>query len=335
MFGMTALLILAFYCRINYNSYKHEETVVLNMKISDSFIPSSSGLGNIRIRSWEPESAPAGVLQIAHGVAEHIERYGDFAAFLVEKGWKVVGNDHLGHGQSGPETKGWFGKQNGWFNVVSDLKQVYDLNHIDGVPYFILGHSMGSFLLRTFLAVYPDVPLSGAIISGTGWQPNAILKAGIAVCNVQKAIKGSNKVSDLINNMAFGAYNNKIENPRSKNDWLSRREDIVTMYDDDPLCGFPMTIGLAKDMFSGLAYNQNATNLAKMNKSLPVFFISGDMDPVGDYGKGVETSKDAFVEAGMKSVGIKLYSGGRHEMLNETNFRDVYNDLYIWIESRK
>ena len=305
------------------------------MKISDSYIPSISGLGNIRVRCWEPETAPVGILQIAHGVAEHVERYGDFAAFLVGKGWKVVAGDHLGHGQSAPDTKGWFGEKNGWFNVVGDLKQIYDGNYVDGIPYFILGHSMGSFLLRTYLAVYPDAPLSGAIISGTAWQPGGILKAGIAVCNIQKALKGSDKVSEMINNMAFGAYNNKIENPKSKNDWLSRREDVVAQYDEDPLCGFSMAIGLAKDMFTGIAYNQKAENLLKMNKDIPVFFIAGDMDPVGDYSKGVVTAKDAFVSAGMKSVDIKLYPDGRHEMLNETNNRDVYNDVYIWIESKK
>ena len=134
------------------------------MKITDSFIPSSSGLGDIHVRSWEPETAPVGILQIAHGVAEHVERYGDFAAFLVEKGWKVVAGDHLGHGKSAPETKGWFGEKNGWFNVVSDMKQIYDGNCVDNLPYFILGHSMGSFLLRTFLAVYPDASLSGVKI---------------------------------------------------------------------------------------------------------------------------------------------------------------------------
>lgn len=305
------------------------------MKIFDSYIPSVSGLGDIRVRSWEPETAPVGILQIAHGVAEHVERYGDFAAFLVEKGWKVVAGDHLGHGKSAPETKGWFGEKNGWFNVVSDMKQIYDGNCVDNLPYFILGHSMGSFLLRTFLAVYPDASLSGAIISGTAWQPGGILKAGIAVCNIQKALKGSNKVSDLITNMAFGAYNDKIEKPKSKNDWLSRREDVVAQYDEDPLCGFPMTIGLAKDMFSGISFNQKVENLMKMNKDVPVFFIAGDMDPVGDYGKGVVTAKEAFEVAGVKSVDIKLYSEGRHEMLNEINYRDVYNDLYIWLESKK
>ncbi|MBE6992771.1 MAG: alpha/beta hydrolase [Ruminococcaceae bacterium] len=305
------------------------------MKISDSLISSCSGLGDIRVRSWEPENEPVGILQIAHGVAEHVERYDDFAVFLVEKGWKVVAGDHLGHGKSAPDTKGWFGEKNGWFNVVGDLKQIYDGNYVDGIPYFILGHSMGSFLLRTYLTVYPDARLSGAIISGTAWQPGGILKAGIAMCNIQKAIKGSDKVSEMINNMAFGAYNNKIENPKSKNDWLSRREDIVAQYDEDPLCGFSMTVGLAKDMFSGIAFNQKAENLLKMNKDIPVFFIAGDMDPVGDYGKGVVTAKDAFVSAGMNSVDIKLYPDGRHEMLNETNYRDVYNDLYIWLESKK
>lgn len=305
------------------------------MKMSDSYIPSVSGLGNIRVRTWEPEAAPAGILQIAHGVAEHVERYGDFAAFLVEKGWKVVAGDHLGHGSSAPETKGWFGEKNGWFNVVDDLKQIYDTHYTNGVPYFIMGHSMGSFLLRTFLATYSDAPLSGAIISGTAWQPAGILKAGIAVCNVQKLLKGSNKVSDLITNMAFGSYNDKIENPKSKNDWLSRREDVVARYDEDPLCGFPMTIGLAKDMFSGISFNQKAENLMKMNMDVPVFFIAGDMDPVGDYGKGVVSAKEAFEAAGVKSVDIKLYPQGRHEMLNEINYRDVYNDVYIWLESHK
>lgn len=304
------------------------------MTITDSYIPSVSGLGDLRVRTWMPEAAPVGVLQISHGVAEHVERYDDFANYLASKGWKVVAGDHLGHGKSAPDTRGWFGRKNGWFNVVADLENIRKENCIDGLPYFILGHSMGSFLLRTYLTRYPNSPLSGAVISGTGWQPDAMLKAGIALCDVQKAIRGSDKTSNLINKIAFGSYNARIENPKSSNDWLTTRADIVEQYDLDPLCGFPMTIGLAKDMFSGIAYNQKTENLDKMNKSLPVFFISGDMDPVGNYGEGVTASRDAFVSAGMKSVNIKLYPGGRHEMLNERNWRDVYSDIYIWISSR-
>lgn len=302
------------------------------MNITDSYIQSSTGKDRIRVRTWRPEGKVKAILQIAHGVAEHVERYDDFARFLNQSGIMVVAGDHLGHGKSITNVQGWFAESDGWFHVVRDLKSIFDANYDESLPYFMLGHSMGSFLLRTFLIKYPQLPLAGAIISGTGVQPTPVLKAGIAVCNIEGKRHGFDKVSKLVNDLAFGSYNKRTEQ-HTTHDWLSRDEEQVSKYLSDSLCGFDVTTGLARDMMGGISYIQKVYNLELMNKSLPVLFISGDMDPVGNYGAGVRKAYTMFRNAGMSAAEIKLYPGGRHEMLNETNRQEVYDFILDWLKT--
>lgn len=303
------------------------------MNITDSYIQSSTGKDMIRVRTWRPDGHVKAILQISHGVAEHVERYDAFARFLNEQGFMVVAGDHLGHGKSIADVKGWFAESDGWFHVVRDLKSIFDANYDESLPYFILGHSMGSFLLRTFLIKYPQLPISGAVISGTGVQPTAVLKAGLAVCNLEGKRKGFDKVSKTVNSLAFGSYNKRTAQ-RTTHDWLSRDEEQVDKYLSDPLCGFDITTGLARDMMSGISYIQKVQNLQQMNKALPVLFVSGDMDPVGNYGAGVRKAYTMFRNAGMEKAEIKLFPGGRHEMLNETNRNEVYDFILNWLQGQ-
>ncbi|MBQ3841526.1 MAG: lysophospholipase [Ruminiclostridium sp.] len=301
----------------------------------DFTFPSSSGMNTIHARMCLPDSEPSGVVQIAHGIAEHIERYDGFMEFLAEHGFVVVGNDHLGHGSSytAPGDRGFFSEQDGWTHVVDDMNILYDIMRADypDIPYIFFGHSMGSFLTRTFLIRYPDKP-DLAILCGTGHQPRAAAAGGLALANSAVKIYGPRKDGIKLNSIAFGSYTKRYDDPRTPYDWLSRDPEIVNAYIEDPQCGFIPSVGLFRDMMSGIMFITDPANIAKMNKELPVLFISGWEDPVGDYGKGVKRAFSAFRRAGMKHIHIKLYPGARHELLNELNKEDVMNDIIFWLE---
>ena len=201
------------------------------------------------------------------------------------------------------------------------------------VPQIVFGHSMGSFVTRTHLIRFPG-GFDAAIISGTGNQSPALVLGGLAMGNLVVALKGPHHYSKLLNNMAFGSYNKLYGEVRTEYDWLSRDEAQVDKYVADPLCGFIPSCSLFRDMMTGIKLITTQTNLEKMNKDTPVYFMSGDMDPVGECGKGVKLAYDNFKKVGMKDVSIKLYKDGRHEMLNELNKDEVYADILAWINSK-
>lgn len=299
----------------------------------EEFYLSSSGAGQLHCGLWQPEGTPRAVVQLVHGIAEHIGRYDHFARYLTEHGFAVCADDHMGHGLS-VEKGGVYGYfSGGWMAAVEDEKRLMEemKARFAGVPYIILGHSMGSFLLRTFLYTYPGA-LDGAIISGTGWEAGLTLKAGLALCRLEERRLGQTGYSGLLKKMMFGAYNKSFQPNRTPNDWICSDEAVVDAYTQDELCGFDVTVGLARDMLGGMQLNQRAENLAKMDKALPVLFVSGMQDPVGAMGAGVLKCIDAFKRAGLKSITIHLYPEGRHEMLNETNRTEVYADILAWLE---
>lgn len=294
----------------------------------------SCGKGKIHYCRWEPEGTPKAILQIVHGIAERVERYDDFANYLNALGYLVVAEDHMGHGQSVGEDgiKGYF--HGGWFNAVADTYRLMQdtMQEFSGVPYVLFGHSMGSFMARTILCKYPESGIAAAIICGTGWQPTFALPALIKVVEVICKKTGEQTPSEKLDNMVFGSYNNRIENPRTSKDWLTRDESTVDAYIADPMCGFVPACGLLRDMMKGICYVQQSKNLANMKKHLPVFFIAGEEDPVGAYGKGVKQAAEAFRKAGMINVALKLYPQGRHEILNELNKAEVYEDVAKWLD---
>ena len=293
----------------------------------------SCGAGKIHVCRWLPEGQPRAIVQILHGIAEFVERYDDFANFMAENGIAVVADDHMGHGQSinGGSKQGYF--QGGWFAAVDDsYKLLKDTQAAyPGVPYILLGHSMGSFMARTILCKYPESGISGAIISGTGWQPTFAMPMMVALMEFICKKGEETQPNEKLQKMIFGGYNSKITDPRTGSDWLTRDEKIVDAYVAHPLCGFTPSSGLFRDMMVGIHYIQQPKNLDAMKKELPVFFVAGDTDPVGSYGKGVEQACAAFRKHGMQNASIKLYPEGRHEMLNELNKHEVYEDLLTWI----
>ena len=303
----------------------------------DFYFNSSTGKNKIHARMCVPDAEPRAIVQIIHGIAEYIDRYDEFMSFLADNGIIAVGTDHLGHGKSieSEEQTGFFAYDNGWDYVVRDeevLRLAMHENYPE-LPIIVFGHSMGSFMARTLLIRYPDA-FNAAIISGTGNQGSALVNGGLFMGNLVTGLKGAHHYSKFLNNLAFGSYNKIYDNPKTEYDWLSRDEANVQKYIDDPLCGFIPSCSLFRDMMTGVKFITNKKNLTAMNKDMPVYFMSGDMDPVGECGKGVQKAYNNFLEAGMKDVSIKLYPGGRHEMLNEINKDEVYTDILAWLESK-
>ncbi|MCI6957631.1 MAG: alpha/beta hydrolase [Candidatus Faecousia sp.] len=296
----------------------------------------SQGAGKIRCRSWLPQGEPRAVVQLVHGIAEHVDRYDHFARFLTEQGFAVVAEDHMGHGKSinNGGIQGYF--HGGWFAAVADTYHLLELTRQEfpGIPYILFGHSMGSFMARTILCKYPDSGITAAVICGTGWQPAAALPALIKTAELIGKRSGETAPSKALEAMAFGSYNKRVEHKRTVCDWLTRESSVVDAYMADPLCGFTPSAGLFRDMLSGIRYIQKPESLNAMKKDLPVFFIAGGDDPVGSYGKGVRKAAEAFRQTGMQDVTVKLYPLCRHEILNEINKQEVYQDILTWIESK-
>ena len=299
--------------------------------------PSNNGKNSIHCLKCLPDGEPRGVVQIEHGIAEHIDRYRDFMAFLAGNGFVAVGDDHLGHGKtiSAPSEQGFFAEDNGWEIVVADMDRLHDLmtEQYPGLPYVIFGHSMGSFLARTYLIEHPD-KYDAAIISGTGQQSPLLVNSGYAMAKFFVKKDGPHAIGTKLNDIAFGSYNKGFDSVRTAFDWLSRDPAVVDKYIADPLCGFVATVSLFRDMMGGIKFIGNQKNIDRMNKDKPVYFMSGAADPVGDNGKGVEKAYKAFCKAGLRDVMIRLYPEGRHEMLNEINKAQVCQDILNWLNEK-
>lgn len=298
---------------------------------------SADGKTPIHAVEWLPEGQARAVLQISHGVSEYILRYEPFAEYLTARGFAVAGHDHLGHGQSVAEGSArlYFGPRGSWNWVVDDIDQRRNLAKakFPQVPYFLMGHSMGSFLARTYLIRYPGA-VDAAVIMGTGQMSPAIIAGGKAVAAEEAHRVGEDQTSSLVDKLAFGAYNKRFAPNRTGFDWLSLNQDNVDRYMADPLCGGNATIGLFREMLGGLSFIAKPENLKRMNLNIPVLFISGEMDPVGDCGKGVKRAFESFRKAGVRDVSLKLYPELRHEILNETCRETVYEDIYQWLAAK-
>lgn len=301
------------------------------------FFPSTDGKTSLHAILWKPETAPRAVLQIAHGICEYVGRYDAFATFLAENGIAVVGNDHLGHGKSwqDPQREGLFAEKDGWQTVVNDMEalRVLMAERYPALPYFLLGHSMGSFLARTYLIRFPG-KVAGAVISGTGQQAEGTVKMGRALCRFLGKVRGADFRSNMVKQIAFGTYNKNFKPARTENDWISSDPAVVDAYCADRGTQFLPTVTLYGDMMDGILFMADPANQKKMDKSTPIFFISGALDPVGEEGRGVQRSYQGFLDAGCTDVSIKLYEGGRHEVLNEVFKKDVWNDVLSWLNEK-
>lgn len=304
---------------------------------NEFFYPSKDGVTQIHAIEWKPEKEIKAILQLCHGMVEHIERYHDFAEFMSQNGYYVVGHDHLGHGKSvtASEKLGYFHETNGNAYVIADIHQlrVRTEKKYPNIPYFIMGHSMGSFLVRQYLGMYGS-GLTGAIVMGTGDQPTLVLEAGKLVCKLIAMFRGWEYRSKFVDGMAAGGYSKAFKNEAGGYGWLSRNPENLKKYKDDPLSGFKFTVNAYYHMFSGMVKMNKQESEGKLPKALPVFFVVGAEDPVGNYGKGVATVCQRYKALGLQDVEMKLYEKDRHEILNELDRDVVFQDILAWLENR-
>lgn len=306
------------------------------MKKYTEKIASTDSKNNLNVIIWETEKEPIGVLQIVHGMAEYIDRYDNFAKYMTEQGFNVIGHDHLGHGYSVSDERdyGFFAEENGDKIIIEDMHSVtqYAREKWEEIPNFILGHSMGSFCLRQYLTKYSN-DVFGAIIMGTGWIPSAAALLGKTIATNTCKSKGSHTVNPLLIKLTLEPYNKPFAPARTNCDWLSRDEKQVDLYVNDKLCGFDFTAGAYKDFFTVLEKIAKNRQLIGMRKSLPILITSGSVDPVGGK-KACEKLNAQYKRCGINDVTLKLWENDRHEILNELDKSDVYDYIYNWLKSK-
>lgn len=289
----------------------------------------------IFVYKWEPdgELIPKGVVQISHGMAEHAARYARFADRLTAAGYIVYANDHRGHGKTAGkiENVGYCG-EDGFNWMVKDMKELTSIikKENPGLPVFLFGHSMGSMLSQMYIGLYGS-ELNGAILSGTSGKQGFILSLGIFMAKRQIVKIGVKTPSETMNKMTFASYNKEFMPARTPFDWLSRDEKEVDKYINDQLCGGVFSAGFFYDFLRGLKEMHRVEIMEKIPKSLPIYFISGEKDPVGKNCKTIAGLIEEYKKLGIKDVSYKFYKDGRHEMLNEINRDEVMEDVTNWI----
>ncbi len=288
---------------------------------------------SLHLITWMPNQKPVASVQILHGMAEHAERYNLFANALNKRGFVVYAHDHRGHGHTDSHQLGFIAESNGFSLMVENIKHIHEFirEQFHDIPIIMFGHSMGSFLLQRFFQVY-DVEPDGIIYSGSSGKPPLMLHIGSILSSFLKWLYGAEAKSPLLERLSFGAYNKEFKPNRTYFDWLSRDNEMVDLYIDDPLCGFTCSTSFYHQLFNGLLTLHSQRTFADHNKNIPVLIVSGDNDPVSDMGKGIKNLEHLIRSSGVSSVDVQLYPGGRHEMLNETNRSEVIASVIDWIE---
>ncbi len=308
-----------------------------SVAVSELAFPSWDGESSIHGMLWQPPASmdPVGIVQLIHGMAEHIERYDAFARFLAHAGYIVCGHDHIGHGHSVStrEDLGHMPPETGAEVLVEDvdtLRRIMQDAFSDDLPYFIFGHSMGSFTLRVYLTRHGE-GLAGAVLCGTGQQPKPVSFLGNALAKLGARMRGGHEKSMLIYQMADGAFSRRVEDPKTEFDWISMDRHNIDEYMADDLNGFQFTLG-GYAALTRLTLQAADLELAKkVPHDLPLLFIAGAKDPVGDDGKGVHAAADMMAEAGAEDVEVILYGNMRHEILNEADSDRVFDDVLRWL----
>jgi len=279
---------------------------------------------------WRPEGTPRAIVQLLHGMAEHIGRYERLAKALNQAGYLVIGRNHPGHGPHA-EQLGYFADKKGWDMLLEAAHQVSLMvkNEYPYLPLYLLGHSMGSFAAREY-ALRWGGELDGLILSGTGFFGRPLCAAG----KILAKLSPQKRTAKAVDKIAFSSNNTPFKPARTAFDWLSRDEEEVDKYIADPYCGFIFTGRAFADFFGGLIALTDVKRLSQMPKDLPVYFLSGENDPVGQMGKGVKKVAEQFKKAGMANVTEKLYPDARHELFNELNRDQVTADLIGWLNAQ-
>lgn len=298
------------------------------------YLPSSDSQFKLRCMEWIPDGEIRGVLQITHGMIEHIGRYREFASWLTNQGILVYGHDHLGHGKTAgkKEEFGYFGTGGGTDCVIKDIRRltVYGKKKYTGVKHFLLGHSMGSFMVRRYLSIYADGP-DGVILIGTGAPADSMTFVGYALASLVCAVKGERYRSKMLHELSLGNYNRKFAPVKTPNDWLTRDAEHARRYSEDEYCRFIFTAGAYRDFFAVILKGARAEKKGRVRNDMPLLILSGDKDPVGENSRGVRRVYERYDAAGCPDITIGFYEGARHEILNETNREEVYRDILDWL----
>ncbi|MBQ7956005.1 MAG: alpha/beta hydrolase [Lachnospiraceae bacterium] len=308
------------------------------MRVEEFYFDSRDNQTKIHGIRYMPDTQNvSGVVQIIHGMSEHVARYEEFARFMTERNFVVVGENHLGHGKTVGENgiQGYFCKQDPATVVVRDSHRLKKMTQelYPGVPYFIAGHSMGSFMLRNYMAKY-GTGIDGAIIMGTGQMSAGLIAIAKMIVTVQKLFMGGKHPGKLLDNMAFGSCNKRIENPKTSVDWLCSDETVISKYLEDKECGFTFTVNGFETLFELITRAGKKEYIEQIPKELPVFIIAGTKDPIGEYGKAVKKVYEGMKTANIQDVTLKLYEESRHEILNDIEKETVKNDIYHWITAQ-
>lgn len=284
---------------------------------------------------WEPDCAPKGIVQIFHGMVEHIDRYEHFAHYLNSKGYIVAGDDHRGHGRTaGVEFLGKVPFGHTYFDTIDDEKVItsYLKKRYGNLPLFVFAHSYGSFLGQGYIQQNSE-NIDGCILSGSANMSGIEPKIGRFVANIQHKLYGKDKAAEFIKNMTFGGYEKSFKKEKRQNAWLNRDASECEKYNSDKYCNYTMSVGFYKNFFDGLCRIYEQDRLAGIDKKLPIFIVAGDKDPVGKMGKLVSKLYDMYTQLGIEDVKIKLYEDARHEIVNELNKDEVYADIAGWLDN--
>ncbi len=308
---------------------------MLNYKKIIRKFKSSDKKNSVQYYVYEPtNTAPRAIVQLSHGMTEYVERYEEFADFLCEKGIVFCGNDHLGHGEtvSTPEDYGFFAEENSLGYLCKDVHKLTILmkKKYGDLPYFLFGHSMGSFIARAYVLKYRDY-IDGLILSGSSEAP-ITMDFGIKFTDNIIAKKGTRYRSETIRNLIFGNYLKKIKPAATGFEWLTRDQEIVEKYAQDEKCTFVFTASGFKDLFLMLKYVSSNKWYEKFPKDLPVFIASGDRDPVGNYGIAVKSIEKKLKKKDVSDVTLKIFPHARHEILNEINREDIFDEILLWVD---
>lgn len=294
-----------------------------------------SDMKDIFVYCWDEVENPKAIVHIFHGMAEHAGRYEPFAKYLNSQGFVVFADDHRGHGKTACsiDELGYIGK-NGFNAIVEDehiITQLVKSKYPD-VPIIILAHSFGSYIAQAFITKHGK-EIDGIILSGTSKINMTDVKLGLILAAIQRAFLGEKKKSNLIDKIGFGSYNKRIQKPENKFQWLSRDNNQVQKYIDDPLCGTVFPVGFYYYFFKGASKLYRKEKLFNIPKELPTFIIAGEEDPVGGYGKNSRKLYELYKSLNLVNVDIKLYPNARHEIINETNYSEVYEDINNWLQA--
>ncbi len=307
----------------------------MNYNLNTLTFPSSDGVNTVYAEIYTPKHCTAkGIVQLSHGMIDYTGRYKELADYLTAHGYIFAGHHHLGHGKTAAtrDDLGFFANEGGYDYVIRDVHTMNRQLHqsFPTLPVILLGHSMGSFIARIYATMHPH-HIQGLVIHGTG-GPNPMVGMGCTLAKIIKKLYGARHRSEFIRKLAFGGYNKRFPKSEGEWAWLTRDLETVKDRDTDEYTSFTFTTSAYIDLFNFLGASNSKDWFENYPKDMPTLIMSGDADPVGDYGKGPKLIYKKLMIEGCTALEMKMYEGARHELFNETNREEVFSDLVAWLD---